>query len=441
MVKDELKEDMFEATKYVLKNVREHQDWFKDSIPLIASENVPSPLVRELLTSDFHNRYAEGLPGARYYQGNIYVDDVERLGIELAKKLFKSKYADLRPTSGTTANLGMFFALAEPGDHYTSYDVADGAHISSAKFGGAGLRGLVEKTYPFNEEEMNLDIDETIKVIKEWKPKIALFGCSVYLFPTPLKELQEAFDETGTFVVYDGAHVLGLIAHGRFQDPLREGAEVITGSTHKTFPGPQGGILISNPRDKEMEEKLIYGIFPGVLSNHHLHHMAAKVISLAEHIEFGAQYADQVIKNAKALASALSEEGFKLLAEGKGYTKSHTIVMDVRELGGAAKLVEDLEAANIITNKNLLPWDDVDMAMNPSGIRLGSQELTRVGMKEDDMKEVAKLFREICIDKKEISEVKRKVKDFKSEFTTVQYCFQDGEEAYDYLAPYSDKVL
>ncbi len=424
---------MKDEIKFVRDNVKEHTTWFEESIPLIASENIISPLVREMLATDFHNRYAEGVPWKRYYQGNLYVDKVEERANELGKKLFDCAYCDTRPTSGTAANIAMFFKFAKPGQTYTSCNVADGAHISSAKFGAAGVRGLEEVTYPFNVDEMNIDIDGTIKVIKEAKPKIALFGMSVFLFPTPLKELQEAFDETECTVWYDGAHVLGLIAGGEFQDPLKEGAHILTGSTHKTLPGPQGGVVLGNPRDKKMEDKMNYGVFPGVLSNHHLHHMAGKAIAFAEAMEFGKDYAKDIIKNAQALAQALHEAGFKVLAEEHGFTKSHALVMDVSEIGGGTPLVEALEEANIITNKNLLPWDPANKALNPSGIRLGAQECTRLGMGTQEMVEIADIFKEICIDKKDPKVVRERVRSFKKEFTKVHYCYNDGANPYEYI--------
>ena len=169
--------------------MKKHNKWFEESIPLIASENVISPLVKEMLTTDFHNRYAEGLPGKRYYQGNLIVDDVERMANRLARELFDAEWADVRPISGNNANMAIYAALTQPGDTYTACSLDDGAHISSAKFGAAGVRGLEEHTYPFDQEIMNIDIDGSIKLLKEVKPKLAKFGLSVFLFPTPIKEL------------------------------------------------------------------------------------------------------------------------------------------------------------------------------------------------------------------------------------------------------------
>ncbi|MBU4032218.1 MAG: serine hydroxymethyltransferase [Candidatus Thermoplasmatota archaeon] len=414
---------------YIVEQIDRHHEWFGDSLPMIASENLISPLAREMLVSDFHDRYAEGLPGERYYHGNIYVDKVENKVMDLAKKLFKCTHADVRPTSGTVANLGVLKALGKYGDPITHCALSDGAHISTAKFGAVGLRGLVSHTYPFDTHEMNIDVDGARRTILEVKPKIALFGQSVFLFPSPIKELKDALDEVGCYVWYDGAHVLGLIAGGKFQDPLREGVEVITGSTHKTFPGPQHGIVIANPRDDKMARSLYSGIFPGVTSNHHLHAMAALGISLAEHLEFGAEYADQIIRNSQALGQALHEGGIKVLCEHKGFTASHIIAIDVEGHGGGSPCSQLLEDSNIIANMNMLPRDT--KPKSPSGIRLGSQELTRLGMKESHMSEVADLIKRIIVDKEPTANVKKDVIQLKRDFKTIHYCFNEGHPAYD----------
>jgi len=314
----------------------------------------------------------------------------------------------------------------------TAVGLSDGGHISHAKIGALGLRGVRGYNYPFDKNTMNIDPEGTRRLLREVKPKAALFGQSVYLFPTPLKDLQDTFDEIGCTVWYDAAHVLGLIAGNRFQDPLREGVDVISGSTHKTLPGPQHGMIISDLVKTGMESALRRGVFPGVTSNHHLHSVAALAVTLAETREFGEAYADQTIRNAKALAQALHERGFDVLCEPNGFTESHTVVVDVEEHHGGAKVAKSLEDANIIVNKNLLPWDDDPV--RPSGIRIGSQEITRLGMKENDMAEVAEQISRVVMKSRPPTEVKDSVMEFKRGFTKVHYCFFEGEEAYDYPA-------
>jgi len=411
---------------------RKHSAWFKDSIPLIASENVMSPAAREVLNSDLNNRYAEGLPGKRYYQGNIYVDQIETICENLAREVFACKFADVRSTSGTVANMAVLTALTKTRDKMTTIALSDGGHISHAKIGATGMRGIRTFNYPFDEKNMNLDVEGAKRLIREVKPKVALFGQSVFLFPTPLDEMKDVFSEVGCSTWYDGAHVLGLIAGKRFQDPLREGIDVISGSTHKTLPGPQHGIMVSDLAKEGLETALRRGVFPGVTSNHHLHSVAALAVTLAETKEFGKAYADQIIRNAKALGQGLFERGLDVLCEHLGFTESHTIVVDVEQFHGGAKVARDLEAANIILNKNLLPWDTDPV--RPCGIRIGSQELTRLGMKEKEMTEVAELVARVVVKGESPDKVKPDVVNFKRQFTKVHYCFFEGEEAYDYPA-------
>jgi len=419
-----------ETAQHIRETTRKHNRWFKESLPLIASENVLSPAAREVMNSDLHNRYAEGLPGKRYYQGNLFVDEIESTCEQLAHEVFRCRFADVRSISGTVANLAVLMALAKPGDKMTTVGLSDGGHISHAKIGALGLRGVRAHSYPFDKKAMNIDVDGTRRLLMEVKPKVALFGQSVYLFPTPLSELKETFEEIGCAVWYDAAHVLGLIAGNRFQDPLREGVDVISGSTHKTLPGPQHGMIISDLGREGIESALRRGVFPGVTSNHHLHSVAALAVTLAETKEFGEAYADQTIRNAKALAQALHERGFDVLCEDRGFTESHTLVVDVEEHQGGAKVAKTLEDANVIVNKNLLPWDDDPV--RPSGIRIGSQEVTRLGMKEREMADIADLIHRAVTGAGTTESVRESVKEFKGGFTKVHYCFFEGEEAYDY---------
>jgi len=401
---------------------------------MIASENIISPMARDLMLSELQDKYAEGPPGDRYYEGNKYVDNIELKVQELAKDLFSVDYADVRPISGTNANQAVLMALGGPDKSITAVDVSDGAHISSAQFGSVGMRGMKPKTYPFDVDEMNIDLEGTKELLRDEEPDIALFGRSVFMFPPPLEELEPVFEEVGCDVWYDAAHVLGLIGAGKFQQPMENGVDVMTGSTHKTLPGPQRGIILSNPKDEQMEESLFYGMFPGVVSNHHLHSMAALGVAIAEHQKFGEEYAEQIIDNAQALGQALHERGIEVLCEHKGFTRSHTLAIDVQDQGGGETLVEAMEDANIIANKNLMPWDDVDSANEPSGIRLGSQALTRLGMKEGHMDEVAELIKRIIVDDESPEEVKQDVVALREDFQKVKFCFHEDMKAHEHYS-------
>jgi glycine hydroxymethyltransferase len=401
---------------------------------MIASENVLSPLCREMLITDFHGRYAEGTPGKRYYEGCKFFDNVEIKAIELAKKLFDCNYADVRPTAGTTANIAMLKALIKPGETACVLDLADGAHISFGKWGAAGVRGINLVSYPFNDEEMNIDIDGAVKLIKKVKPKLALNGRSVFLFPSPIKELAEAAHEVGAYLIYDAAHVLGLIGGKQFQDPLREGADLMSGSTHKTLPGPQGGMILSNhvgdtDEDKSFLRKIGFGVFPGVTSSYHLHHVAAKAIAYAEHLEFGEAYAKQTIKNAQSFAKSLFERGFKVFGEKLGFTKSHQILLEIGP-GKGKEASKKLESAGIVTNMNTIPGDTDPL--NPSGLRLGTPELTRLGMKEKEMDEIAEFYEKVLMKNKDPKKIKAEIKEFRKDYQELHYCFKEGFRGYDY---------
>ncbi|MBS84766.1 MAG: serine hydroxymethyltransferase [Euryarchaeota archaeon] len=409
----------------VLQAVTDSGTLYRDGLGMIASENIVSPMVQKIVSSDLHGRYAEGLPYKRYYQGCGDFDTIEELGINLAKKLFNVPFANIQSTSGTVSNIAALKALAKPGDDITAVSTADGGHISHARMGAVGLRDLNLSTYPWNEDRMEPDIDASAKLIREVAPKIALFGQSVFLFPTPLKELADAAHEVGSKVMYDGAHVLGLIAGGCFQDPLHEGADIMTGSSHKTFPGPQGGFILSSSEDEKFQRKLNNAVFPGACSSYHLHHVAGKVVALSEFIEYGEDLSKNTVANAQSFASALAAEGFDVLAESRGYTASHQVLTRHGELdsGAGAKAADLLEQAGIITNMNMLPGDT--KAMTPSGLRLGVQELTRVGMGTDEMQDVARFYARVLLENEDPSSVKNDVRDFKSNYQVIRYCFND----------------
>ena len=425
----------------IFKLMKEHHDWFKRAIPLIASENIPRPAVREAIMSDFGNRYAEGWPGERVYAGCVYIDQVELICMDLAKQLFDAEFADVRPISGVSANLAIYAAFAEPHDTMLALSIPSGGHISHGKKENAGtagfVRGLSIETFAFDREEMNIDVDATKKKIgqlikNDRKPRMAMFGGSLFLFPHPVRELADYLKSHGIFICYDGAHVAGLIAGKQFQDPLREGAEVVTMSTHKTLFGPQGGMVLSFEKHAEAIKK---ATFPGNTSNHHLHHVAGKAVALAEMLQFGKEYAEQVVKNAKAFAQSLHDVGFDVLAEKNGFTKSHQIAVDVSRYGDGGTIEHSLEKAGVICNRQLLPGDIKAGRhyMHPGGIRLGASEITRLGMKESDMKEIAIFMKRVLIDKEESGRVSRDVAEYRRTFQKVDYAFDNSTGAYDYI--------
>ena len=425
----------------IFSSLEEHNKWFENSIPLIASENIPSPAVREAIISDFGNRYAEGWPGERVYAGCTYIDEVEIQCMNLANKLFKSEFADVRPISGVVANLAIYSAFSNPGDVMIASSIPAGGHISHGKKEHSGTAGLVHgleiEFFAFEPEEMTLDVDKTKAKVEELKnqgrlPKIAMFGGSVFLFPHPVKELADFLKGHDMHINYDAAHVAGLIAGGQFQDPLREGVDTMTMSTHKTLFGPQGGLVLGSEKYAEPIKK---ATFPGLTSSHHIHHMAGKAVAFAEALEFGKDYAVQTIKNAKALASSLSDVGFKVLGEKRGYTESHQTVVNVLDYDDGGKIEAELEKANIIVNRQLIPGDLKAKRhyMHPGGIRLGTSELTRLGMKESEMQQIASFIKQVVIEKKDPKSLVSEVTEFRKAYQKTEYCFDNKLGAYEYV--------
>lgn len=411
----------------VLDLVVTHTRWRKrECINLIASENVMSPLAMILYMNDMMHRYAEGKPFKRYYQGLAYVDKLEVKTQEIIGGLLDTRYVELRPISGTIANATVFKSFTNYGDKAVVVPVQAGAHVSHTRYGTLGALGIEQIEMPFNLEEWNIDIDGAVKLIEEVKPKLVILGGSLYIFPHPVKEIAEAVHSVGAKLMYDAAHVLGLITGKVWENPLKQGADILTSSTHKTFPGPQGGLIATVTKDDY--KKIGKVVFPMFVSNHHLHRLAALAVTGIEMKLYGREYAEQIVRNAKAFAQALAENGFKVIAENKGYTESHQVIIDVKEYGGGAKNAELLEKANIIVNKNLLPWDKPEDIKNPSGIRLGVQEVTRWGMKEEEMRIIAELMKKVVIDKKDPADVKKEVIEFRKNYLEVQYAIKISPE-------------
>lgn len=409
-----------------IKNiVKEHTEWRGSCINLIASENVASKAVREMLISDLGNRYAIGFLHNRFYSGTKYVDELEGYTTDLAKRVFRAEHVNYVPISGTMANLVLFNALTDPGDVVTALSVIDGGHASFKEC--SKIHGVSLVPLPFSMETMNVDIGEAEKLIARVKPKLVLLGASEILFPHPVREIRRIADDMGASVAYDAAHVLGLIAGGTFQDPLKEGADVITGSTHKTFFGPQGGIILC----KSKHAKAIDNAAWQLVNNHHIHRVAGLSIALAEFLAFGQEYASQIVKNAQRLAEDLYSMGLDVLGSKMGFTQSHEVIFRAPNNNGDAS-AKRLEDANIITTKTPLPTDKTEEEC--SGVRLGTQEITRLGMNEGEMTKIAELIKMVVIDREAPSNIREGVKKIAAEFGEVKYAFESGDEAYKYLS-------
>jgi glycine hydroxymethyltransferase len=431
----------------IVQATRKHEQYRdKECINMIASEGIKSPAVCQMLdqSHDLATRYAEGEndPAGhvkkRYYQGQKYMSQIEDLTTDAIKSLFGATWADVRLISGTHANTATFkgLSLASKNNKMVVTPLSCGAHISHDYTGLAGsILGIDNINHVYDIDEYNIDAEKSAWVIRAAKPGIVTFGGSLFLFPHPIKELKAVCDEVGAYVAYDAAHVLGLIAGGQFQDPLREGADFITSSTHKTFPGPQGGVILGNPDSPAKEKavrKIQHAVFPLTASSTHLGRLPALGIACLEMKVFGKELAIQIVKNAQTAGQYLYENGVKVLAEHKGFTKSHQLAVDIRSFGGGNKIAQDLEDANIILNKNLLPYDDQSSKADPSGLRVGFQDITRRGFGEGDIKHLCDLMLDVIKAKRTPAQVKVDVLELKKEFSGVKYGFQTVNEALNY---------
>jgi glycine hydroxymethyltransferase len=422
----------------------------KECINLIASEGLKSPAVEQMMcfSKDLESRYAEGendLKGhvkARHYQGQKYMTKIENYATDLMKDLFGCNWADVRLVSGTHANLATFkgISLTTKNNRMVVLPLSAGAHITHDYSGLAGrVLGLETINHAYDPNELNINAKKSAAIIDAARPGIVTFGGSVFQFPHPVKELAKVAKETGAYVVYDAAHVLGLIAGGEFQDPFGDGVDFITASTHKTFPGPQGGVILANCEDERMEKaikKVQQAVFPMTTSNTHLGRLPALGLAALELKLYGKELAKQTIKNAQTAGKCLFENGVKVLGKKNGFTRSHQIVVDVRNYGGGKKIASNLEEANIILNKNLLPYDNQHNRGDPSGLRIGFQDVTRRGFKEDDIECLCSLMLEVMKGKRKPVEVRKDVIKLRQSFKEIKYCFQSISEAKDYLRKY-----
>jgi len=411
--------------KKVKEIIKGHNLWRNECLNLIASENLLSPSAQKFLISDFLGRYNEhGVKNGKFishYRGTKFANEIEKHCNKIFSQYFKTPFVDTRPISGAIANLIVYSALLEPGDTFLAPGLTFGAHVSSTQYGIADVRGLKSLDLPFDGKRFEIDLDRAIPLIKKTNPKLIMLGRSMFLFPEPIKEIRK---ETDAVIVYDASHVFGLIFGKRFQNPFQEGSDIITASTHKTFPGPQGAVILAR-KDFSLDNwrKIQRAIFPGVISNHHIFRLPSLAITTLEMKKFGKKYARQTIKNAKTLAQFLDGFGFEVLAKERGFTQSHQIILNVKKLSGGEVVAKKLERTNIIVNKMALPSDGPrDATHNPSGIRIGVQEVTRIGMKGKEMEIVAKFFKKILLDKKNSEKIKKEVATFRKAFQKTHYC-------------------
>jgi glycine hydroxymethyltransferase len=398
----------------------------EDCINLLAPEAPTSPAVRALLAAEIGTRAAEGHIGAvnRWFAGTRHIDEVEALCVELLKMHFRCSYADHRMCASMIGNAVVYTALSAPGDAIMSAAQPIGGHSSNRLDGPAGAMGRVIVDIPFDPHELVVDIDLFGKLAPLVRPKLVALGLSMTLFPQPVAAMKAVIGEWDGRLFFDAAHQLGLIGGRQFQDPLREGADIMTGSAGKTFAGPQSGIIVWD--DPEITERVTTAVFPVWAATHQVNRVAALALATAEAIAFGEALQAQIVANAQALARALSERGIPMLGAHKGFTTTHQAIADVAGFGRGLKAAQTLERANIIVNKNLLPSDRKADWDYPGGIRIGTIEVTRYGMKEAEMERIAELMARILVAGEEPERLRPEAVALRHAFPTLYYCFENG---------------
>jgi glycine hydroxymethyltransferase len=404
--------------------VKRNEHWRGEQcLNLLAPEAPTSPAVRALLSAEVGTRAAEGHIGQvnRWFAGTKHIDEIEALCVELLKRVFRARYADHRLVASMIGNLTVYTALTDPGDVIMSIAQPFGGHSSNRLDGPAGVRGLKIVDVPMDPTELVVDLDVFRKTAPLVRPKLVALGASMTLFPFPLQEMNEIIADWDGKIFFDGAHQIGLIAGGQFQDPLREGAVVMTGSAGKTFSGPQSGIIIWD--DPHLTPSLTHAIFPVLAATHQVNRVAALAVAAAEMVEFGPTYMAQIVRNAQALGAALEQRGIPVLGAHRGYTRTHQVIADVQAFGGGLDVAHALARANIVTNKNLLPSDTPQDWDRPRGLRMGTIEVTRFGMHEQEMDTIAEFMARILVEKESPDTVVEDVIAFRRGYQTLYYNF------------------
>ena len=362
-----------------------HHAYRRRTLNLIASENVMSPAVEAFFTPELSHRYGDYSGTdvfARKYTGNRYLAELDAGAQAAVCALFGCRYADLRPLSGHVAGIAALMALCCPDDTVLELDAAGGGHRLAQKLSEAALCPLHVLPLPLDPDAYTIDVPAALRLIAEERPRLVILGSSLFLFPHPIAPLAEAVHAVGGRLLFDASHVLGLIAGKAYPDPLREGADLLTSSTHKTFAGPQGGLLLTN--DAGLYAQVAPAIYPALVTNHHLHRLPALWAVCEEWRAFGPDHAQAVVANARAMAAALHDRGLNVVGQARGFTETHTVLIATPAAPLAAAR---LEAAGILLTPVKLP-----PALGGACLRLGVQEVTRRGMTPDDGGQVADLI-------------------------------------------------
>lgn len=387
------------------------------AINLYAGTNVMDPKAQALLATGIATRPSLGHPGDKYEMGLQHAEEIEVLCLSLVRRVFGCGFGEFRVLSGSMANLMAYMALARPGDTILSLTEAAGGHATHRAQGAAGLYGLRVMDVPFDGEAMSVDLDALHRMATRVFPRIILIGGSLALFPYPVREIRAIADEVGAAVMYDGAHLSGLLAAGAFQRPLKEGAHLLTMSTYKSLGGPAGGLIVTD--DPQIARRLETIAYPGLTANFDLSRVAALSVTLAGWLQYGDAYAAAMQDNASALAAALAAEGLLVAGAQRGYTASHHVAIAAGTFGGGTRASRLLEGVRIFASGIGLPGEPVTGDQN--GMRFGTQEVTRWGMGPQEMRVIAGLIADALLGRRDGTGIRHDALALRERFTALRY--------------------
>lgn len=399
----------------VRRLVEDHGRASESVVNLVASHNRLSPAALAMMSSSVAEHIMSGRLGQREHAGGAFIDAIDTVVVQLSRALFGANAVEYRAMSGALANGLAMFALAQPGEKIMALPARFGGHYSYREAGYAGARGLRVLDIPCRESDGAIDLEALSVAAKRERPTAIIIGTAWMLEPYPVATLRSIADAAGAKLLYDGAHILGLIAGGQFQDPLREGAHVLTGSTQKTLGGPIGGLVLS--ADNALGET-IARLTSGLISNYHNNRIAALAVTLAESGRFGRAFAAQIVDNARALAQALAESGVPVVGRPPVYTSSHVVLIDPRGLREGDTAFKRLEAARILTTRVPLPQSYPQRL----ALRLGTPAVTRSGMARDEMRAIAALIKRVLIEREDPARVASHAAALAEAFPDVRYC-------------------
>lgn len=409
----------------VSRAVRDHEGWRNQRLNLLASDNVISRSARGLLASDLATRISEGMPGARDYPPppiNQFADEIEGIMIALARRLFGAAHVEWRPQSTSIANLLALHGLTQPGDRVmVQADFGGGGNFGYQEGALPAVRGLAVDTLPVGDC-FSIDLDQARELILRRRPRVLLIGGGTVLFPYPMRELRLLADEVGAGLIYDAAHLGLLVATGQFQDPLREGADILTTGTHKVAGGPIGGLVVTE--QERLAERIAAAAYPGLIQTRDQNKFAAAAFAMAEMLEFGEAYSEQMVANARAFGKALVEAGFSVVAADRGFTSTHQLVLDL-SAENAGDAVGRLISCGLLVQASYLPR--ALPSDGRQGMRLSVQEATRRGMIEADMRRLATWFARALRKREEPDSIADEVKQVMSRFDRVRFSFDAAD--------------